>query len=654
MTYRSDIDGLRGVAVLLVIAYHAHFRVFEGGYVGVDIFFVISGFVITQMLVSQAEPAQLSLSEFFERRARRILPALATVLAACLVAGFFILGPHDLQELCKSIVAVTLLIGNLFFWRQRDYFADQAPPHPLLHTWSLGVEEQFYLLFPLLILWTKKPRQSRLHWMIAIGIVSLLACIVSTPEHPAAAFYLLPTRGWEFVLGGLVAISSVPARLGRFGAETMAAAGLLGILIAAVFFTGLTPFPGVAAILPCGGAALIIGANSRRVTFVSQILSWRGLAGIGLVSYSAYLWHWPIFTLSRSFLGRELTSAETIVVVAVVAILSFLSWKFIEKPFRAARAGTSGRGYGTAAILIGLGCIAAVAAGTLAGHGFPSRMSAQALVYEHAGYRTNDSSTGCHRGINDALPGKELCAITKGTTGPGVLLWGDSHANVIAPAIAAIGTAAGVTVWQASYSGCPPLMDTSVARTPGGDRCRDFNNEVFAAIQRLGIRRVILAAYWVYYASQKPDTALARLFDPYSPKGSLGSGDADENETLFDMALRKTVTSLQKRGLEVWIVDQVPVQREYVPNLITRTAVHGGNPELAGVKFAEHSHDRSFVHSRFLALVDRAHLLDPAVFLCGTGTCVCFADERVLYMDSNHLSFDGAMYIRQLFAPAFH
>lgn len=652
MTYRRDITGLRGLAVLLVIAYHANASLLSGGYVGVDIFFVISGFVITQLLTQQVGPPRPQLADFFLRRLRRILPALVVVLGATLAAGFFILGPYDLQQLAKSVVAVSLFVGNFFFWRKRNYFADQAPPNALLHTWSIGVEEQFYLLFPLFILLTRQSPRLQRRWMLIGGAVSLLLCVWLTADHPAPAFYLLPTRSWEFLLGGVVAVSRTRGSLSATAAECAAGAGLVAILVSAGLFTGLTPYPGIAAILPCGGAALIIRSNITRTTFVSRILAWRGLVGIGLVSYSAYLWHWPMLTLYRNYVGRQLTSGETCAAISAVAVLSFLSWKFVEQPFRK-RSNLTPLGLRTSTILMSFVCLMAFALVTLGARGFPKRISAQALAYEGEGYASNDDNSSCLWGVSEFVAGRQFCTLAK-SDGPRLLLWGDSHAHAISPAVAALGRASGATVWEAAYTSCPPLLGVDIAHVPWGHRCREFNAMVLDVVSRLGIQRVILAAKWTYYVPRRPDSAFARLFDIYSAHGSLGSGDAVENQRVFDAALARTVTTLVNHGVEVWIVQQAPVEREYVPVLIARTAMRGGNPETVGVPVSEYLQARSFVNSRFVAVVDRAHLLDPSIPLCASGICICFADGHVLYTDANHLSWDGAMYIKSALMPVFH
>jgi peptidoglycan/LPS O-acetylase OafA/YrhL len=258
VNHRRDIEGLRGIAVLLVIAYHANPGLLPGGYVGVDVFFAISGFLITALLVRGSAVTGSSLGGFYERRIRRILPALTLMLAASLAAGCFILGPHDLKQLAKAAVAVTFMGGNFFFWHQRDYFADQAPPHALLHTWSIGVEEQYYLLFPFFVFALRRHEDRMRTWMWAGIAASLTLSYWVTHYHPAASFYLLPTRAWEFLIGGVLALSPVPQSTRSARVQLSAAAGLIALLMSAASFSGTTPYPGVAATLPVLGTVLLI------------------------------------------------------------------------------------------------------------------------------------------------------------------------------------------------------------------------------------------------------------------------------------------------------------------------------------------------------------------------------------------------------------
>lgn len=298
MNYRADIDGLRAVAVMGVVLYHAGLGV-PGGYVGVDIFFVISGFLITGLILKDLERGSFSMVNFWERRARRIFPALAVVVATCLVVGWFLMLPFGYLVMAQSAIALTFFASNFQFWRTADYFGPVAEENLLLHTWSLSVEEQFYLIVPLLMvaLYSLRKR-ALLPWAAACGvIVSLVLSEWWLRHDPSGAFYLLPSRTWELATGSLLAFARPfrpafkPAWIGVFG--------LLLILFSYLFYSEKTAFPGIAAIPPVLGTALIIWSGNAGQTLFHRAVAWQPLVHIGLLSYSLYLWHWPIFALHR-------------------------------------------------------------------------------------------------------------------------------------------------------------------------------------------------------------------------------------------------------------------------------------------------------------------------------------------------------------------
>src|SRR6056297_20083 len=353
MHYRADIDGLRALAVLPVLAFHAGLAPFSGGFVGVDVFFVISGYLIAGLILPRIRAGRFSLLEFYERRARRLLPALFVVMAVsgALAAALFL--PAELREFGQSAVAATLFASNVLFSRETGYFETEAALKPLLHTWSLGVEEQFYLLFPLLLMALAARRAGRVALvpvLAALALASLALAAWAVPRAPAFAFYLLPTRLWELMLGALLAVAPLPALRRRAVREAAAAAGLAAILWAMLRYSEATPFPGPAALLPCLGAALVIHAGASGPTAVSRALSLGPVVFVGLISYALYLWHWPVLVFAEYAAVRELTTVETGAALALSGVLAALTWRFVERPFRrpAGPIGRPARGAGAA------------------------------------------------------------------------------------------------------------------------------------------------------------------------------------------------------------------------------------------------------------------------------------------------------------------
>ncbi len=337
MKYRREIDGLRALAVMPVILFHAGFQFFSGGYIGVDVFFVISGYLITTILLSELEEGRFSIVNFYARRARRILPALIFVLTCSLPFAWLWLFPQDMNSFAQSLTAVTAFVSNIFFWKTSGYFDTAAELKPLLHTWSLAVEEQYYLFFPILLMATWQLGKLRVAGLLAlIFLASFGAALWAVHAKPMAAFFLLPTRGWELLVGGFAAFylhGRAEPPLRRWLAEAGGMAGVILIVGAVFLFDKNTPFPGLPALVPTLGAALII-VCSHPGTLAGKLLGFPVLVGIGLISYSAYLWHQPIFAFARH---RSLDEPGHLVfggLTVLTLLLAVFSWRFVERPFR--------------------------------------------------------------------------------------------------------------------------------------------------------------------------------------------------------------------------------------------------------------------------------------------------------------------------------
>jgi len=341
MRYRPEIDGLRGIAVAAVILFHAGFSLFSGGFVGVDVFFVISGFLITSIIVEDLKTERFSVIQFYERRGRRILPALFVVMAACVPFAYRILSPDDLKDFAQSLAAICLFASNVLFWGESGYFDTQADLKPLLHTWSLAVEEQFYVVFPLLLLagW-RLGRGVILALIAAVAVASVFTSINEVRNFPSAAFYLLPSRAWQLLVGALASFlaarwpsAALRQPAVRLAAEAVGWVGMLMIVLALFLFDERTPFPGINAALPTVGATMVLLGGTDRTT-LGRMLAWRPLVGLGLISYSAYLWHQPLFAFTKHALLADLPTDLAVVLCAVTVVLACMSWRYVEQPFR--------------------------------------------------------------------------------------------------------------------------------------------------------------------------------------------------------------------------------------------------------------------------------------------------------------------------------
>ena len=338
MTYRREIDGLRALAVVPVIFFHAGFQTFSGGFVGVDIFFVISGYLITSIILAEKQAGNFSLIRFYERRARRILPALFVVMFACVPFAWVWLLPAEMNSFSQSLVAVSAFTSNIFFYLKTNYFESAAEQSPLIHTWSLAVEEQYYVLFPIfLVLTCRLGKQWTLAMLAIVAMISLGIAQWGSFTHPAFTFFLLPTRGWELLVGALVAFflfarESDTTKKTRIS-QSFSVIGLLLITYSILAFDKQTPFPGFYALMPTIGAALIIMFATQQ-TFVGKVLGSKLFVGVGLVSYSAYLWHQPLFSFARHRSIVEPSKLLLLALTVLALLLAYFSWKYVETPFR--------------------------------------------------------------------------------------------------------------------------------------------------------------------------------------------------------------------------------------------------------------------------------------------------------------------------------
>lgn len=341
MKYRREIDGLRAIAVLPVIFFHAGFELFSGGFVGVDIFFVISGYLITTIILAEKEKDTFSLITFYERRARRILPALFFVMLCCFPFAWIWLPSQDLKEFSQSLIAVVCFVSNIFFWHASDYFATVSELKPLLHTWSLAVEEQYYIFFPLFLMLVWKLRKRWIFGSFAVIAFASLALAQWGAYHdPTATFFLLPTRAWELAIGALIAFYFLYKKQhidwivsNRFVNEALGLLGIILICYSIIVFDKLTPFPSIYALVPTIGTGLVIVFSTHR-SMVGRILGTRVMVGIGLISYSAYLWHQPLFVFARHRSLAELGNTVLLALSLITILLAFLSWRYVEVPFR--------------------------------------------------------------------------------------------------------------------------------------------------------------------------------------------------------------------------------------------------------------------------------------------------------------------------------
>ncbi len=656
MRYRPEIDGLRALAVIVVVLFHARTPGFSGGFVGVDVFFVISGYLITSLIVSDLKQGRFSLLGFWERRARRILPALTALVLVSLAIGCWVLAPKDLQRLAQQAFAQSIFASNFLFWQQSGYFGATADSIPLLHTWSLAVEEQFYLLFPLLLAFLARFRLRVMAGvLLAVGLVSFAGsawAVMNGAER--AAFFLLPTRAWELFTGALLALQPdrLRTRLNDGKDQLLCALGLAAIAVAVFTFDRSTPFPGTTALLPVGGTAAIIYASAPGRTSIGRLLAHPRLVFLGLISYSLYLWHWPLLVFARYLNHGTAPSATcTVAVIGFSVAIAYGSWRFVETPFRQRRLLVSRK------LMLGAAgtALAMMAALGLAGHlgdGFPGRLPVAAANYAAAAKDGNPHRSKCHSLPVESVRANRVCKLGPAGAPPGLISWGDSHADAMMPLFEWFALESSVPVWHASSSSCPPILGVMRARR---SLCYDFNQAMLALVSRSGVKHVVLTARWANYVEGREPAGVEASEPPdYLQDAQTRSLDRKSSKAVFSRQLEPTIDALLDIGVHVWLVRQVPEQRFNVPERLATETWKGGDPTMVGRPESDYIRRQQFVDAQFANVIGpRVHLLDPASMLCAGGFCRVEIDGHSLYRDDDHVSSFGAIWLTPAFAPLF-
>jgi peptidoglycan/LPS O-acetylase OafA/YrhL len=635
--YRPDIDGLRALAVVAVILFHTGVPGFEGGYAGVDIFFVISGYLITQLLeASREEPAGRTLRGFYLRRMRRILPAL---LATCLVTSIVavvLFTPDELVDVGKYLAATPVLLSNVATWSERSgYFAPNIRELPLTHLWSISVEEQFYLLYPLLLFAITRYRLSyqRLA-LVVLAAVSLALCVWASHYRPRANYFFAPTRAWELLLGATLAIGGTVRIEHRVATEGLAVAGLLGIVIVVYLYTAETPYPGTAAMLPClATAALLTSGASPRPALVNRLLSWPPLVFVGLISYSLYLWHQPLLAFVNYYRIVPLTPGGTIVLLAATLLVAAGSWRLIERPVRMRMLMKSTRAL---LVCLGVGSAGIFLAGLMLWNsgGLPHRFPPEVRGLIVSGYGTSDRVHCVEEVPLEQVRAGRVCNYGPGGSSPKVLVWGDSHAMALMPAVKALAKEHRMhTYFVAKYNCLPLLMPPSAtALDAATDRygCAAFNAAAVEAIGRIEPDLIILDGAWA--ATEPP---------PHVHDIAVG--------------IQQTVNRLSDHAHSICVVLAVPMMKYAVSHALLVAHRRDIPDDFLRLSRADALAQHWEMEHDLPALAQRSGLkvVDPKDALCPTDSCLYKADGQSLYFDDGHLSAYGALYVARTLEPCF-
>jgi peptidoglycan/LPS O-acetylase OafA/YrhL len=655
--YRPDIDGLRAIAVTSVVLFHAGLGWIGGGYVGVDVFFVISGYLIAGHIYQEVRAGRFSFVNFYARRSKRILPALIVVLAASLLIGLLILSPREFSRLGLSAVSSISGISNIYFWASTDYFAPAADHLPLLMTWSLGVEEQFYLFFPILLIFLFRWFRPQLFLILAIiTLVSLVCSIVTIRYYPSFTFYMLPPRAWELGIGAALAIAEADgwslARLSRVVKSGIAWSGLV-LLAAPIFlYTANTTFPGESALPPALGTAMLIAVG---VSPVNSVLASKPFTFVGRISYSWYLWHWPLLAFCRIASPEPLGWPQALVIVALSFFAAIASYYFVEQPFRQTRraAGASLLRYGA----VVAACMLILASPVIF-KGFKARVPAAVNSMEAA----NADREKCIVQYGASQPDQSESCLPK-TGRQSIALIGDSHAAALASGLRAVAKEQGYDLFVFTKSSCPPMSTVTrfMPNHPGHDRqCAAFNASVMDILARHPeIRTVVMTGYWSAPLIEAPEGSR------YALAGAPAPVNPEDNKAVLKAGLAAQVEKLRSMGKRVIVLQDVPifdvdpvavVLRQEIPmrNLLADAlGADAGSPSVlnASVRFAREIEAAQAVVSSAILNDDSVALIDPKHFLCSKTGCEFVSDRQILYVDNQHLSPAGATIVaRNLFA----
>ena len=621
MLFRSDINALRALAVLVVILFHFGVPGFSGGFVGVDVFFVISGYLMTQIVTTRQAQGNFSLLGFYAARFRRIVPALMAVVVVLMASGWYLLLPDDYARLARHAGGAVLFVSNIMFWREDGYFDQASLEKWLLHTWSLSVEWQFYLLFPVLVLvclrylphvWLR-----RVFWILTLA--SLAASYQLSLSAPATAFYLLPTRAWEFLLGGLVHLHAID--LQRRVRTWHGIVGIAAIICSSIWYSEAMTYPSLWPLLPTLGAALSIAARPA-----GPLLDHRITQGLGTTSYSLYLWHWPVLLGVHHFELAD-TSFTLVGMGMATLLLAGASYRLIETPFR--------KGFGIGRFAVREPALLSAAAGLMlaswavvATEGAPARLPRDIVAIAAEANNTNPQRGDCFTPAKfHRFPECRLGADVE----PDTVLWGDSHSDSAFTGFAEAMAASGRSAIYYGQGGCAPALSID---QPEHDRhagrCATYNREVLdRLLNRSDLQNIFLVARW---SAEK------------------------YHEARYDFT--GLVCKLSGAGKRVFVMTTVPTYEVDVPATAARKRLAGLSTDEVETALAQpiteyhHRHGAANTLLADIAAACGAVLLNPVPYLCNDGSCTPLDEGLPLYFDNGHLNERGSRRLTPLFVQA--
>jgi peptidoglycan/LPS O-acetylase OafA/YrhL len=652
LSYRPDIDGLRALAVSFVIIYHSGWGLLPGGFIGVDIFFVISGFLITSIILKDLQKDRFSFRHFYKRRIARILPLFYTVGLVSLAVGYLVFTPGDLINLADSLRYAVGFISNIYFYKSSDYFEPASELLPLLHTWSLGIEEQFYVFWPLILILGAKYLKRSILFGLLLGLAIGLAVFShwQALHHPNEAYFLLPARAFELLIGAMLAFylthsanTDVPARY----SHAIATGGFMLVIGSVLLVDDTAAFPGLNAFWPCLGTAMIIYAGSHAQTPAIRFLQYRPLVFVGLISYSLYLWHWPVFSFAR-YLTPDFSTSYALVAILVTLLVSYFSWRFIEQPLRRTGDRTFSW-YFVVYFVVPVIVFVSISKNIHRNGGYPARLSPAVTELTAIIDSTYEPPTLSDPNRNRPLPDYADQAWLGDINNPDAplssLLWGDSHALHFQAFMHETGERFGFSSGMIATLSCQPLLETYRLRHGiVRDKCVASNEKAKTAIASPDIKHVFIAARWRLYAetTRNPGEAANPTFlgDDISIEESV-----ENTQRVFQKGMHATIRFIVDNGKIPVIFNQVPEFFVDAANCqikrIQYPALARGDCAISTADLSQRFRFQQTVFAELKKAFPELRFVNYADLLCDDNTCDSEFQGTPLYKDHNHLNGRG-------------
>ncbi|MDM3870619.1 acyltransferase [bacterium SCSIO 12696] len=669
MKYRLDIDGLRALAVLLVVFFHYEISGFSGGYIGVDVFFTLSGYLIGGIVFSQLEKNRFSFSEFYMRRVRRLFPAYFVVMLVAAIGAYYLLLPSDLKDFGQSLASSTLYVSNMLFYIEAGYFDTASHTKPLLHTWSLSVEEQFYLFFPA-IAWIcyKFGKKIVIGSFFTLTVLSFIGAVLMMKHDTSAAFFLYPFRAWELFIGVILAMRIAPQSESPSTINTLSVLGLLMILFSAIFYEQSTDFPGASALVPCFGTVLLLyaGQLATRDCYVQKFLSLKPFVFLGKISYSLYLWHWPLLAF-YSYSFHELPNGWTKVFILLITVgLSILSWRYVEQPIREVNLPLVKK---KSAVFVATSALSVVC--ILFGYnlhrtnGMPDRLDDNVATFASVANDFIGWDGNCHDKNNSILNGIRHCTAGDPYVSDNIMVvWGDSHAAALQRGLVSAIEEQGVNaviLWEA---GCPPVFGVLKEENSYGfsdtENCRKHIESVkeYLSNNKHRISSFMWIARWSYYFSGEGYGIDRKNTIQVWPED--GSYDREPQSIVLRNAMLDTAKFLKELSVPIYLLEQFPEYKNYHSKRAAISLLNNQR-ELLEIESNESIEDyrdvelrQRFVQDSFESLLDHDdfRILKTHTIFCDTKNCSAFYRGVPAYADNNHLSTEASKKVSFVFQPA--